>query len=194
MKKILIITTLFLLCHDSFSAKKIKGLIIYENDTVRTTFNMPYSVSGKPNYLKIQYGIKYFENGKKKTLTAKDAKEYQFNHDGEKIRMVSVQLTEKKKVFLKINVDKRLKHYYFYDLQYFYNGNSSTSNLLKKDVLQKGDEKPLVVERYKIGGFKKSMIKYFKDCPGLAMRFKNKVYGKKNIRSAVSYYNSKCKN
>ncbi|MFT6165527.1 MAG: hypothetical protein ACJASF_000206 [Vicingaceae bacterium] len=54
--------------------------------------NIPRNIfGGQVNYLKLQYGLKYFDSdGNKYTLTPSDAREIQFNIGSGDVKMVSI--------------------------------------------------------------------------------------------------------
>ncbi len=206
MNKLLFFSLTFLGIIFYAEAKKLKGQIIYINDTVNVTFNIPVSfLTQEPNYEKLQQKVTYFDaSGIKKVLKADDAKEIRFQLGHEEIRMLSREnsiglgsiFNMNSNVFLRIEIDGNLKLFsYSYTQQYpgMYNGSTGVttggSYRLEKFALQKG-ERTLKVPADLT--FRKDMSDYFNDCPDLVRKIENKEFRKNDLKAIVKFYNEYC--
>ena len=189
-------------------AKKIEGKILFQNDTIDVTFNIPFKFFGRePNYEKLQNKVKYYDpKGKIIVLRPHQAKEIRFNFEGEEVRMLSrfntlgfgTLFPTSDHIFLKIELDGNLKLFSYYYTQHsagMYNGASGTMSMgysygAGGYILQKGDEE---LKRPAGLSFKKDMIEYFNDCPILAQKIENKEFRKNDLEFIVKFYNSNCK-
>ncbi len=198
---------LLLLCFFSTfqaQAKKIRGKIIYENDTIDVVFDIPAKmISQEPNYQVLQYKVKYFnEKGKKIVLKPEHAIEIQFTHHSKVIRMLSRPNTlgfgrSNSKVFLKLEVDGFLKLFSFFFTQGSPGTYSASTGVtgaynynLERYVLQKGNEE---LKKAKSLSFKKDMFAYLGDCPRLTDKIDNKDFKKDDIEFVVKFYNANCR-
>ncbi len=179
-------------------AKKIEGQIFYEEDTVSVTLNIPTKLLSKELDLEgLQEKIKYFDDsGKKKTLRPRDAREVRFKFNGKEVRMISITNSAKiRSSFLKLEIDGpvRLFTYIKPEMPGSYDTATGTRNGSagpeEKDVLQKGDGIIRIISSWT---FKKDMTKFFKDCPELAKKIKDKVWRKRDLNQIVNYYNTSC--
>jgi len=175
----------------SSNADEMKGIIVYKNDTVSVTFDIPINVfTGDIHYRKVQEKVKFIDSsGKKQVLRPSDAKEIILDYNGKKIRMVSVfkpntDISQNDKIFLTIVIDDYLKMYCYHYYQGGQYGGPSTAYLL-----QKGDS---LLKWPKNVFFRKDMVEYFSDCKELAEKIENKEYKDDNIEEIVKFYNSKC--
>ncbi len=191
MKIFFIVLFLFFSITLSSRADEMKGIIIYKNDTLNVTFDMPINLfSGDVHYRKVQEKVKFIDSsGKKQVLRPSDAKEIIFDYYGKKIRMISVfspntDISQNEKIFLKIIIDDYLKMYIYHYYQGGQYGGPSTANLL-----QKGDS---LLKWPKNVFFRKDMVEYFSDCKELAEKIENKEYKDDDIEEIVKFYNSKC--
>jgi hypothetical protein len=186
---------------------KVKGRIIFKQDTLNVTFNIsPKWISGELSFERLQQKIKYIDvNGKKKVLLPDQAREIQFEFGAEKVRMISVPNTlglgnvfaSSKNIFLRIIVDGRLKLFNYYFTQRssgFYSSPGMTTGgftySVEKFILQ--NEKGELKRPSEIT-FRKDMAKYFSDCPDLVEKIESKDFRKNDMEFIVKYYNSNCR-
>ena len=190
-------------------AKKIDGTIIFRNDTVSVTFNVPFKfLSQTPNYEKLQSKIKFYDSsGKKVKIRPDEAKEISFNHRDENIRMLSRPNTLAYKnifstnnnIFLKLEIDGDLKlfkhHFTRTSSQPMPGAGGSTmmvsnSYAVERYILQKGTGQ---LKQPKELSFRKDMMEYFSDCPALVEKIENRELRARDIKTIVNMYNSSCK-
>lgn len=201
----------FLLVTLSFSfsleAKKIKGKIVFESETIEVTFNIPMrSFSVGPNYEKLQYRVKYYDrNGKSISIRPTEAKEFVFRYLGSDIRMISVRNhfgsgnppPSRPRIFLKLEVEGKVNMYSYYSTQSspgIYNPSTGLSTggmtySVERYVLQKGDGN---LWQPRALTFRKDLVDYFKDCPDLVEKVEAKFFRKDDLEAIVMYYNSRC--
>ncbi|HPH45467.1 MAG TPA: hypothetical protein PLJ60_01910 [Chryseolinea sp.] len=204
MRKFLFIATLVVISfHAHASVKKVLGTIISKGQSKDVMFEIKvaFLMLGEPNFERLQYKIKYFdENGKKHNLRPDDADEIRFRYEGENIRMISCPnapgmenlFSASTRIFLKLEIEGPLRLYRFYRKQTTapgYPGGYSVTSVTENLIFQKGNG-PLKQPRAL--GWKKDMIEYFNDCPALGERIQSKDLGKKEIEAIVIYYNQKC--
>jgi hypothetical protein len=189
--------------------RKIQGIIIANGKSKEVTFDIKVRfLAGEPNFERIQYKIRYYDQGgKKQTLRPDHADEIRFKYDGMEVRMISVPNTlgggslfsSASRIFLKLEMDGPLRLYRYYYTQsnpgmyngagggYYPGGTYTVDNLL----FQKGNG-PLKKPRSL--GWKKDMLEYFSDCPALRERIESKDLRRKEIEAIVTYYNQNCAN
>jgi hypothetical protein len=206
MKHIHLIILLTLAFLSEAEAKKVKGRIIFKNDTLEVTFNLKSTIWGKIDYEKVQYQVKYYDtNGKKIKLLPDDALEIQFYDADQEFRMLSRYnslndgriFSKSKSIFLALEKDGELKLFRYYYSQAspgMYNGATGTFQAtnfytVDKYILQKGNGE---LKRPKDLNFKKDMASYFSDCPELAEKILSKSFVKNDLEFIVAYYNSNC--
>ncbi|NOZ46096.1 MAG: hypothetical protein GXO79_04860 [Chlorobi bacterium] len=208
MRKLFIVVVLGLICSAKVEAKKIKGKILFQDDTIEVIFNIPIKFfSQEPNYERLQYKVKYYnQSGKKVVIRPDDAEEIRFKYQSKEIRMLSLYNTLglgnifsiSSNIFLKLEIDGNLKLFNYYYTQQAPGMYSASTGMVtggysysvEKYILQKGNGK---LKRTKGLTFKNDMISYFSDCPELVTKIENKEFRKKDIQSIVMYYNSNCK-
>ncbi|OFY33469.1 MAG: hypothetical protein A2W91_09830 [Bacteroidetes bacterium GWF2_38_335] len=209
LKRLLLIIFAALFFSFDLDAKQVEGLIIYENDTVKVTFDIPVTMFKKKiNFRKIQYRIKYLDSlGNKEVLKPRMAKGIIIKFEELNIKMISEKnsltwwtfLVKNSNIFLKLELNGELKLY-----KYFLHPSSGTvytpgSNqflfVSYKDngvryVLKKGEGKLNRVwyVYYVIG-----MQDYFRDCPALVDALNTKYKSIEDIEFIVRFYNSQCK-
>lgn len=208
MKRIGLLIIIGLILSFKSEAKKIEGKILFENDTISVTFNIPIKFfSQEPNFEKLQYKVKYFDSeGNKIIIRPDQAKEIQFSYVFENIRMISRHnslglgniFSKSSNIFLRLEADGNLKLFNYYYTQSspgMYNGATGTmtggySYSVEGFILQKGDGE---LKRPKGLTFKKDMIEYFSDCPALVEKIENKVFRKNDMAAIVTFYNTNCR-
>ena len=182
--------------------KKIPGTIISKGESTDVMFEikMPLML-GEPNFERLQYKVKYYdERGKKITLRPDNVDEIQFRYEGVEIRMISCASTpgignifsSSTRIFLKLEMDGPLRLYRFYYKQTTgagYGGAPGMTYVADNLIFQKGNG-PLKQPRSL--GWKKDMLEYFSDCPELRERIESKDLRRKEIEEIVAYYNQKC--
>jgi len=185
----------------------MKGQIIYANDTVDVTFNIPVKkISEEINFEKLQLKVTYFDsNHKKITLKSNQAKEIRFQDGSHMIRMVSRRnslmlgsiYTMDTTIFLKIEIDGNLKLFTYYGSSGGMYGSAGGMPIMtggsittvQTYILQKGDG-PLI-KPYKLT-FRSDMKKYLSDCPALIEKIDSKEFRNADIESIVLFYNGEC--
>lgn len=205
MRKMILLTIVGLIFTLNSEAKRIKGEIFYENDTISVTLKIPMKLfTNEPNYETLQNKVKYFDSsGIKKILKPDQAKEVRFVYEAENIRMISSinslklgnVFSNNSNIFLKLEIDGPIKLFNYYYSQTspgMYDGPNGMVSVgftfnVEKYVLQKGNGE---LKRYKGLTFRKDMMEHFKDCPELLKKIENKEFRKNDIESIVEYYNT----
>jgi hypothetical protein len=210
MKKTLLIGLIGLFCSSLASAKKLEGYFInQENDTIEVLFSIPTKfLSGQAHFESIQWRVKYYNSSnEKQILKPSQAKEFGFVFKGEQVRFLSRKNSlslsgpffgDTEYVFLKLEVEGKLKLFHFYSTQSspgIYNASSGMMTggyfySLERYILQKDDG-----ELFKPRGiaFRKDMAKYLFDCPTVADRIEGRDLKKGDIEQIVVEYN-RCRN
>ena len=204
MHKLIIFSLAFLGFIFVTEAKKVKGQILYLNDTVDVIFNIPVKfLRQEPNYERLQQKVIYYDsNGVKRVLKPDDAKEIRFRFGHDEIRMLSRENTlgignifsSNSNIFLRIEIDGKLKLFYCY-LTHSGMYNPSTgmapgaSYSVEKFVLQRGERTLKIPADL---NFKNDMVRYFYDCPELSQKIERKEFRKSDISAIVKFYNQHC--
>jgi hypothetical protein len=172
---------------------KIEGLIIYQNDSLMVTFNIPTDLfQTEPDFQHLQRSIKYYDiNGKKKIIKPRDAEEIQFTMNNKLIRILSRKMnfnTNKRYLldsvmFLKLEEDGYLKLFSFHTLD------MRTTNGNKSYLLQKGKDE---LKWVKSVGIKNDLIEYLADCNSVVEMIKQYNFFTKGLVPIVTHYNSIC--
>jgi hypothetical protein len=197
MRKTLLIFFLTQAIVISVVAKKIDGLIIYPNDTIRVTFNIPTNIYGTvPYFFELQKSIIYFDSdGEKKKIKPKDALEIQFALDNVTYRMLSRKMnfyTQNSAnsdlldsvMFLNLEVDGYLR------LFSFNNPDMGAQNRKVNYLFQKNDGELKWLSWYRP---KKDLLEYMKDCDSaIEMINQSNAFLGVNVISLVQKYNSEC--
>lgn len=209
MKRFPFLIVIVLMIAIKTEAKKIEGEILFKNDTLDVIFKIPINLFSKEiNYEKLQYKIKYSDStGNKFAIKPDQANEIRFIYKNEEVRILSRYnslrlgniFSMNKKIFLKLEIDGKLKMFKYYFTEsspVMYNSSSEVttggySHSEDKYILQKGEEE---LVRLKGLTFRKDMMEYFIDCHELSKKIQSKEYRKKDIETIVSYYNSNCEN
>lgn len=207
IKDIIITLTLILAASFSLEARKMKGKIVFEGETIEVTFNIPMrTFSDGPNFEKLQHRVRYYNrNGKTISIRPTDAKEFSFRYIGTDIRMVSVKNLfgsgnpppSRPRIFLRIEVEGKVNMFTFYSTQSspgLYNPTMGMSTggvtySAERYVLQKNDD---LLWSPRSLSFKKDMSEYFKDCPDLVQKIQDQSFRKDDLEAIVHYYNSRC--
>jgi hypothetical protein len=198
MQKILLVVVMTLLCHTTTFARLVQGYFInLTDDTVKVKFDIPIAPPNTPNVRLIHFGVRFLDsNGQERELKPHQAKEFCFQYNNETTRLISridhlnleKKLFKKNKtyVFLKLEVEGKLRLYSFYYTQHV---NMDFSYESKFMIFQKGSGLLYLPKRT---GFRKALMKYLVDCPDVYQRLKLKMYGKGDELEIVKDYNDKC--
>lgn len=207
MKRIFFVLTVLIFTYSHLKAKKVDGKILYEDDTVNVTFNIPVKLLlQEPNYERIQYKIKFYDSsGKKVVLKPDQAKEIRFMYGSQEIRMLSrpnslqsgIIFSINSNIFLKLEIDGELKMFSYYYTQNspgMYNTSTGMASpgyaySVERYILQKENEE---LKRLKGLSFRKDMMEYFIDCPALSRKIEDRVLKKSDLEAIVRFYNSNC--
>lgn len=208
MKKIITSVIIGVFLTFTLQAKNIAGKIILGNDTLDVIFQIPVRLfSGQPNFEKLQYKVRYLDSNKKKiTLRPHEAKEIQFMHGAEQVRMLSRFNTlglgniflSNTHIFLRLEIDGPLKLFSYYYTQQspgMYNASTGVvtggyAYSVERYIMQKGSGE---LKRPKNLSFKKDMAEYFSDCPALVDKIQDKDFKKYDMEAIVSFYNKNCR-
>jgi hypothetical protein len=196
------------------NAERIKGKIFYDKDTSDVIFDFNTSKeTGKVeiDYTELQSSIDYDSLGIGRILTPNKANGYQFEVEGKLILMLAVPNTIEDvdyskpipKIFLKLEIDGKLKLFKYYEIRENYKPNFKYSGIelllyiaikdyyIKESNWIKKDNQPLA--KFINSTFRRSGASYFKDCPYLSEGIKNKDFKLENLTAIVQYYNTKCR-
>jgi hypothetical protein len=203
--RIYLLTIVLAILSLSTHAKKVPGIIVVNGEVRHVTFDVKVPLLGsEPNFERIQYKIRYYENGKKKTLRPTDAEEISFYYLGREVRMISCVNTlglgdifsNAEKLFLKLEIDGPLRLYHYYYKQstggYSNGAGGFTPGITytaENFIFQKGNE-PLMQPRSL--RWRKDMLEYFNDCPGLREQIEARDFRKGDIEAIALYYNQHC--
>jgi len=207
MKKSAFVLFGVLLISVNVFAKKLDGYYITgKKDTVKAQFDIPWIITGEPDFEKLQWEIEYYDSkGDKQKLNPEWLSEVGFSFKDKSYRMLvkrnSLLLTGSKKngttlLYLRALVDgPYLQLFQFYvvstapgNSSSVYNSStvgSSTSN--DKYILLKKDGKQI---RPKIASFNREVATYLADVPELAKKVETKVLNVKDVEQIAKEYNS----
>ena len=189
----------------------MKGQIIYANDTVDVTFNIPIkAISEEINFEKLQVKITYFDSTNKKiTVNPNQAKEIRFKSGGHTFRMLSRYnslmlgsiYTMDTSIFLKLEIDGNLKLFTYYHTQSsgggmmmgpggapMMMGGGGVSHI-EANILQKGDGALMRPNKLT---FRSDMKNYLSDYPVLVEKIDSKEFRNADMETIVWFYNGKC--
>ncbi len=206
MKRACIVMVLAFIYYYQLEAKEIAGYYISRSlDTVNVTFSVPVIFfSAKPNYKKLQRKVKYYDSlHQHQVLFPSDVNEISFEYKGKKIRMLSRlgnlgNYDGDMYMFLNLIKDGKLKLFEYYEKTYYtgiYNGATGVmtvggSYTTQKYIMQK-DNGYLFRTRWL--SFRKDMMDYLSDCPSLAKKIDDRMYGNDDVEKIIDEYNSVCK-
>lgn len=184
----------FLLLAITANAERVEGEIYIGNDTIDCLIRVRVDpIFDDPIIEYQQRELIYFdENGNKHKAKPADIDGYRFKYASQEYIMKSVILDlpsqrEKKKkqtLFLKQLVDGNLKLYNIYYSNLVFSGFVNENYILQDS----GGECSAVTNI----NFKRSMMKYFSDCPQLSNKIKKEEYIYTDIIGVVKYYNTNC--
>ncbi len=208
MRKVYLLIALGFILTLNTEAKKIKGKILFQNDTIDVIFIIPFKFfDQEPNYVTLQNKVQYLDSkGENVILRPNQAKEIRFKYGDEEIRMLSRfnsldlgdLLPRNDYIFLKLELDGNLKLFSYYYPQYSTGMYSAATNSMsmgysfneEKYILQKGNGELKKPVRLK---FKKDIIEYIADCPALVQKIESKEFRNYDLEFIVQFYNSNCK-
>ncbi|UII28327.1 hypothetical protein LVD15_07830 [Fulvivirga maritima] len=205
MKKAFFLVLLLTVVANGLYAKKVKGLIKYNDHTEEVTLKIPAGLFGNnPQYVRLQDGVRYINtDGVTKTLKPSEAEAVKFSIKGETIVLVSVENTINKRavynfnrdshLFLKLVLNGELRLYDYYTEKHTPATDQKTGTIsIKQEYLLKLPDSPL--KNLKTIGFRKDMMEYFSYCPELVEMLETRTLRKKDIEAIVEFYNQKCSN
>lgn len=206
MKKSAFVLFGVLLISVNVFAKKLEGYYITgKKDTIKVQFDIPWIITGEPDFEKLQWEIEYYDSkGDKQKLNPEWLSEVGFSFKEKSYRMLvkrnSLLLTGSKKngttlLYLRVLVDgSYLQLFQFYvvstapgNSSSVYNSStvgSSTSN--DKYILLKKDGKQI---RPRVASFNREVATYLADVPELAKKVETKVLNVKDIEQIAKEYN-----
>lgn len=186
-----------LLPSQSFSAKlKVVGQIITHRSTMDVTFSIPYDKKTREvNYMAMKYEVKYRDKSKIKfTGIPVVIREFNFMVNNEEIRMVSRRDEKGKNVFLKLEVDGRMKVFSRFFLEsYTYtasNGKQKVGTRTAKEGLLQLDDGRLVLPNMEFS--KDAVADISKPCPWFQSKVLSGEYPTNNLMHVAQRFNSEC--
>jgi hypothetical protein len=192
-------------CYNALAERTAGTIIFSEDNQEEVVFDLPVSLLGSLNYVRLQEKVKYYDSfGKKKLLRPEQAKEITFVFLGEDIRMISIPksgdlslgsvLSSSENIFLKLEVEgpMRMFYYEYRESTPGMTGSMTTgvSYIEDKFLFQKNGGS---IKWPRNLSFRKDMIQYFSDCPELATKIDKKEFGKKDMLEITRFYNSYCR-
>lgn len=155
-------------------AKRVKGKIIYDKDTIDVICRIPYDIiKRRPIYHELQYKFSYIGNSGEKLFLRPQGKvkEIRFVHKKKEICMIVKENTINEwsdSVFIKLEVDGKIKLYRFYKNPTAHpafvgpNQTIIVSAPTSICLLQKEND---ILREVKSEKFREAMMNYFKACP-----------------------------
>lgn len=211
MKLFNILALLFIFNQFAFAEKKpVTGKIISTTDTLDVVFMISINVeSGMPDFEKLQEKFTYTDAANKKVVVRpSEAKEIQFVYRTRTFRMISMEntlmlgsiMTMESKIFLKLDIDGKLKLYTYYNTKssamgggYGPNGMPMATTYSKisyhKSIYQKEDGALMMPDGIT---FRSDMKNYLSECPLLVEKIENKNFKKDDGLNIVYFYNNNC--
>ncbi len=184
-----LLSSIYLLCSYFLVAQEFtEGQIITTEDTLKVLINDDFSEITSIRSLTLKKDDKILDLKDKQILAyQKDSIQYE-RHKIER----PVQVLAEQKGFMQV-ISKGQVSIYRFDYMIRSNGNESqrlSNSYIQNDfyLYKEGDEDMVLVRKL---GFRRSMTAYFKDCPLLEMKIKNKELKFKHLISIVEQYN-KC--
>jgi len=195
-KKITLLLVLFV-CLQMVQARKLPGYFVSNTgDTVKVTFKIPLILlTREPNIKKLQRRVRiYSVTGEKVDLDGARVKEIFFQKDGQRFRMRSCKnnlglaKSSHPYVYLLLEDEGKLNLYHY---RPNFGSGIRSINADEFYILQKGNGdlfRPALIF------FRKSMSKYFEDCPEFSKKFDTREYDGGDTKKIVYDYNrSNCK-
>ncbi len=204
---LIILPSLLLFASLSLSAaKRVEGYIIMpEGDTLQAAFKVPFTLTDRPNYWRIQRYVKmYDEYAEKEHKTIKiypnTVRELGFEYKGELIKLRSVydewgtlhtDAYHYNDLFLKVEEEGPLTLYRYHYKVYIWDFTEDIWDWYwtvrsKRYVMQKenGD-----LFAYRKWFFRKDVSRYLEECQEVANKIEDKQYRKANLKVIVNQYN-----
>lgn len=208
IKTLTFVTALFLLSFHSLGYEKVPGIVIYQNETISVTFDVPIVMFTKEwDFTRLQKGAYFYDaSGKKRRVVPKQALEIQlFLGDTDTIRMVSiVHKGRARRTFAQLMNDGKINVYFMMtppsnnvssgpggmpigNAGMHYHGSGAYRGYL---LVKKGDWRPDVkAKRLK---FRKEMIEFFSDCPQVVEQIEGQELTNKELSVVVDFYYQYC--
>jgi predicted Zn-ribbon and HTH transcriptional regulator len=206
-RKLLLLFAMVMLFTFKVEAKRVEGKIIFDNDTVDVTFNIPFTLLGnQPDFQRLQKKVKYYDaSGNRKVLKPDQAREIQFSYDSQQVRMLSRAykgagsiFSITKTQFIKLEVDGEVKMFAYYDTRpsagTIHNSLGKTIpaggvRQVKVELMQKQEGE---LKRLKTFTFRQDMITFFNDCPQLSQKIESREFRRMDLASIITFYNTSC--
>jgi len=198
MNKTLFGVMFFTLISTQAFSRNIQGFYINNSgDTSKVIFDIPIAAPNNPKIKNLHFGINYRDqNDVLRSIKPHQAKEVVFIYNNKVTRLLSrtdhLNLSHKmfKKgksyIFLKLEVDGKLKLFSYYHTQHVSMDFSYESKMM---IFQKGNDLLFIPNNYR---FRKSIRKFLNDCPELVKKIKKRLYGKGDEVEIARLYNEKC--
>ncbi len=204
MKQIFLLLSASFVFSAATMAERVSGVVIFENETVSATFEIPLSVI--PNgidYLSLQKRVVYFDSkNQQQEVLPSDAKEVQFFLPNDTIRLVSVEVNgdlvsefkNQKHLFLKLIVDGETQLFRYFTIEFrpyvgvnFVQGGPDKGS---EYVLRKTNENFLWPKRSR---FKKQMSTFLASRPDIVTKINLGEYQMKDLPSIIEEFNNSSK-
>lgn len=185
-------------------AERVSGAVIFENETINVTFDIPHSVI--PNgidYLSLQKRVVYFDSKNvQQEVLPSDAKEVRLYLPSDTIRLISVEVTgdlvsefkDRKQMFLKLIVDGETQLFRYFTVEFrpyvgvnFVQGGPDKGS---EYVLRKTNENFLWPKRSR---FKKQMSSFLASRPDIVTKINMGEYQMKDLPSIIKEFNNSSK-
>ena len=180
------------------TARQVKGYFInLTDDTAHVVFDVPIAPPNDPDVKHLHFGINFTDHNKvQRELKPHQAKEVCFSYNNITTRLLQRQdhlnlekkmfKKEKSYIFLKLEVDGKLKLFSFYYTQHV----SMDFSFQAKFMIFQKEQGLLYMP--KNTSFRRSMMRYLEDCDKVKQRLDLKMYGKGDEEEIVKDYNDKC--
>lgn len=204
MKKIFLLLSTSFVFSATTIAERVSGVIIFENETINATFEIPSRVIPEGiDYLSLQKKVIYFDskNVQQEVLPI-DAKEVQLFLPNDTIRLVSVEVNgdlvsefkDRKHMFLKLIVDGEAQLFRYFSIEYrpyvgvnFIQGGPDKGS---EYVLRRANENFLWPKRSR---FKKQMSSFLASRPDIVTKINMGQYQMKDLPKIIEDFNNTSK-
>lgn len=199
IKKLLFLLCFGLLTNSNLQAKKLSGEIIFPDDTLEATIEVPIIWStGEPDFYALQQRVTYFVGGERKRQKVKpeEAQEIRFEYEGMVFQMRSVQnpadVLFKSKDFLKLEIEGAVSLFAYYQQEGATGGRDDEFDNDGRRItyiVKKGKEEAMTVSPL---SFRWDMTDFFSECLTLVDKIEHRDLRRRDIKEIVSYYNEVC--
>jgi len=198
MKKIILLTVFLVFLSLQSEARRVKGYYLdNQMDTFYVTFNIHITPPNDVDPRYLHNGLTFWDsNDNQRTLKPHQAKAFSFNYNKENHYFVSCQdyLNLSKHVvkkpstylFLKLEVEGSMRL-----LSYSYSQNVGIDFSVPTTIMIYQRRNDLLFVP-KLVAHKKSLVKYFEDCPQVQSKIQSNIFGKGDEVEIVKAYNSFC--